>query len=144
MPKRILIVEDEIAVRRAIRVFLELHHFEICGEAVNGAEALEKAAALRPDLIILDLSMPLMNGIEAASQLKNKVPNIPVVIYTMLEDVLGKSLASTLGVKGIVSKADGLTKLLANIEATLEDTQRSQTIDLKWKNECGVRRFCVP
>jgi len=122
MPKRILIVEDEIAVRRAIRVFLELHHFEICGEAVNGAEALEKAAALRPDLIILDLSMPLMNGIEAASQLKNKVPNIPVVIYTMLEDVLGKSLASTLGVKGIVSKADGLTKLLANIEAILEDT----------------------
>ena len=122
MLKRILIVEDEIAVRRAIRVFLELHHFEICGEAVNGAEALEKAAALRPDLIILDLSMPLMNGIEAASQLKNKVPNIPVVIYTMLEDVLGKSLANTLGVKGIVSKADGLTKLLANIEATLEDT----------------------
>ena len=122
MPKRILIVEDEIAVRRAIRVFLELHHFEICGEAVNGAEALEKAAALRPDLIILDLSMPLMNGIEAASQLKNKVPNIPVVIYTMLEDVLGKSLANTLGVKGIVSKADGLTKLLGNIEAILEDT----------------------
>jgi DNA-binding NarL/FixJ family response regulator len=63
-----------------------------------------------------------MNGIEAASQLKNKVPNIPVVIYTMLEDVLGKSLAKTLGVKGIVSKADGLTKLLANIEAILEDT----------------------
>ena len=122
MRKRILIVEDEIAVRRAIRVFLELHDFEICGEAVNGAEALEKAAALRPDLIILDLSMPLMNGIEAASQLKNKVPNIPVVIYTMLEDVLGKSLANTLGVKGIVSKADGLTKLLANIEAILEDS----------------------
>ena len=122
MPKRILIVEDEIAVRRAIRVFLELHHFEICGEAVNGVEALEKATALRPDLITLDLSMPLMNGIEAASQLKNKVPGIPVVIYTMLEDVLGKSLANTLGVKGIVAKADGLTKLLANIEAILEDT----------------------
>ncbi|SRR5713101_6163411 len=122
MPKRILIVEDEIAVRRAIRVFLELHHFEICGEAVNGVEALEKAIALRPDLITLDLSMTLMNYIEAASQLKNKVPDIPVVIYTMLEDVLGKSLANTLGVKGIVAKADGLTKLLANIEAILEDT----------------------
>jgi len=122
MPKRILIVEDEIAVRRAIRVFLELHHFEICGEAVNGVEALEKATALRPDLITLDLSMTLMNYIEAASQLKNKVPDIPVVIYTMLEDVLGKSLANTLGVKGIVAKADGLTKLLANIEAILEDT----------------------
>ena len=122
MPKRILIVEDEIVVRRAIRAFLELHHFEICGEAVNGVEALEKAAALRPDLITLDLSMPLMNGIEAASQLKNKVPGTPVVIYTMLEDVLGKSLAATLGVRAVVSKADGLTKLLANIEAILEDT----------------------
>jgi DNA-binding NarL/FixJ family response regulator len=122
MPKRILIVEDETVVRRAIRAFLELHHFEICGEAVNGAEALEKAAALRPDLITLDLSMPLMNGIEAASQLKNKVPGIPVVIYTMLEDVLGKSLAATLGVRAVVSKADGLAKLLASIEAILEDT----------------------
>jgi DNA-binding NarL/FixJ family response regulator len=122
MPKRILIVEDETVVRRAIRAFLELRHFEICGEAVDGAEALEKAAALRPDLITLDLSMPLMNGIEAASQLKNKVPGIPVVIYTMLEDVLGKSLAATLGVRAVVSKADGLAKLLASIEAILEDT----------------------
>jgi len=121
MPKRILIVEDETVVRRATRAFLELHHFEICGEAVNGAEALEKAAALRPDLITLDLFMPLMNGIEAASQLKNKVPGIPVVIYTMLEDVLGKSLAATLGVRAVVSKADGLAKLLACIEAILED-----------------------
>src|SRR5258707_9597262 len=121
MSKRILIVEDKSVRRGASRAFLELHHFEICGEAVNGAEALEKAAALRPDLITLDLSMPLMNGIEAASQLKNKVPGVPVVIYTMLEDVLGKSLAATLGVRAVVSKADGLAKLLACIEAILED-----------------------
>ena len=121
MAKRILIVEDETVVRRAIRTFFEHHRFEICGEAVNGVEGLEKAAALRPDLITLDLSMPLMNGIEAASQLKNKVPGIPVVIYTMLEDVLGKSLAATLGVRAVVSKADGLAKLLACIEAILED-----------------------
>jgi DNA-binding NarL/FixJ family response regulator len=120
MPKRILIVEDETAVRRAIRVFLEHHRYEICGEAVNGVEAIEKAVALQPDLIILDLSMPLMNGIEAASLLKTKAPGIPVVIYTMLEDILRKSLATTLGVKGVVSKADGLAKLLAHIEAILD------------------------
>jgi DNA-binding NarL/FixJ family response regulator len=112
MTKRILIVEDEVAVRRAIRTFLEHHRYEICGEAANGAEALEKAAAVHPDLITLDLSMPGMNGIEE--------PNVPVVIYTMLEDVLGKSLATTLGVKAVVSKADGLTKLLACIESILE------------------------
>jgi DNA-binding NarL/FixJ family response regulator len=120
MPKRILIVEDETVVRRAIRAFLEHHRFEICGEAVNGVEAIEKAAALHPDLITLDLSMPLMNGIEAASLLKTKAPGIPVVIYTMLEDILGKSLATTLGVRGVVSKADGLAKLLACIEGILE------------------------
>jgi DNA-binding NarL/FixJ family response regulator len=128
MPKRILIVEDEVVVRRAIRAFLEHRHFEICGEAANGHEALEKAAALRPDLITLDLSMPGMNGIEAASLLRTKAPGIPIVIYTMLEDVLGKSLASTLGVKAVVSKADGLVKLLACIEAVLDDTSDSTDI----------------
>jgi DNA-binding NarL/FixJ family response regulator len=87
---------------------------------VSGVEAIQKAVALHPDLITLDLSMPLMNGIEAASLLKTKAPGIPVVIYTMLEDVLGKSLATTLGVRAVVSKADGLVKLLACIEAIFE------------------------
>ena len=128
MPKRILIVEDEVAVRRAIRAFLEHHHFEICGEAAAGAEALEKAATLHPDLIILDLSMPGMNGIEAASLLRTKAPGVPVVIYTMLEDVLGTSLSASLGVKAVVSKADGLPKLLACIETILEDPTDSPDI----------------
>ena len=122
MAKRILIVEDETAVRRAIRTFFEHHRFEICGEAVNGVEGLEKAAALRPDLITLDLSMPLMNGIEAASLFKTRMPEIPIVVYTMLEDILNKQLAATLGVKAVVSKADGLGKLLACVETILEDT----------------------
>ena len=128
MHKRILIVEDEATVRRAIRAFLEHHHFKICGEATAGAEALEKAAALRPDLIILDLSMPGMNGIEAACLLKTKAPGIPVVIYTMLEDVLGKSLSASLGVKAVVSKSDGLPKLLGCIETILEDISDSPDI----------------
>jgi DNA-binding NarL/FixJ family response regulator len=121
MPKRILIVEDEVSVRTAVRTFLEHHsHLEVCGEAVNGVEALEKAVALRPDLIVLDLSMPQMNGVEVASLLRARMPLIPVVVYTMFEDVLGKSLAATLGIAAIVSKSDGLTRLLARIEALLE------------------------
>ena len=95
MPKRILIVEDEISVRNAVRTFLEHHSkFEVCGEAVNGVEAIEKANSLRPDLIILDLSIPHMNGIEAASLLRSRLPNTPVVVYTMFGDVLGKQLAA--------------------------------------------------
>jgi DNA-binding NarL/FixJ family response regulator len=121
MPKRILIVEDEVSVRTAVRTFLEHHsHLEVCGEAVNGVEALEKAVALRPDLIVLDLSMPQMNGVEVASLLRARMPLIPVVVYTMFEDVLGKSLTATLGIAAIVSKSDGLTRLLARIEALLE------------------------
>jgi NarL family two-component system response regulator LiaR len=123
MPKRILIVEDEISVRNAVRNFLKHHSkFEVCGEAVNGVEAVEKANALQPDLIILDLSMPHMNGIEAASLLRSRVPSTPVVVYTMFGDVLGKQLATALGVAAIVSKSDGLAILLARIEALLEST----------------------
>jgi DNA-binding NarL/FixJ family response regulator len=121
MPKRILIVEDEISIRNAVRVFLEHQpRFEVCGEAANGAEAVEKASALKPDLVILDLSMPHMNGIEAASLLRSRMPNTPVVIYTMFGDVLGKQLAAALGVAAIVSKSDGLAMLVARIDALLE------------------------
>src|SRR6266481_5050595 len=123
MPKRILIVEDEISVRNAVRIFLEHHSpFEVCGEAANGVEAVDKAVALQPDLVILDLSMPHMNGIEAASLLRSRLPLVPIVVYTMFGDVLGKSLASALGVAAIVSKSDGLAILLARIQALLAST----------------------
>jgi DNA-binding NarL/FixJ family response regulator len=121
MPKRILIVEDETSVRNALRIFLEHRSsLEVCGEAVNGAEALEKAATLSPDLIVLDLSMPSMNGVEVASLLRARMPLIPVVVYTMFDDVLGKSLTSALGIAAIVSKSDGLHPLLARIESLLD------------------------
>jgi DNA-binding NarL/FixJ family response regulator len=123
MPKRILIVEDEVSVRNAVRTFLEQQsRLEVCGEAANGLEAVEKAANLRPDLILLDLSMPIMNGVEVASLIRSRTPNTPVVVYTMFDDVLGKPLAASLGIAAIVSKSDGLSKLLARIEALLESS----------------------
>jgi DNA-binding NarL/FixJ family response regulator len=127
MPKRILIVEDEVSVRNAIRVFLQHHsEFEVCGDASNGLEAIEKAEALRPDLVILDLSMPVMNGVEAASLLRSRLPNVPIVLYTMFDDVLGKSLTATLGIAAIVSKPDGLPKLLAQIRRLLDSGTMAQ------------------
>ena len=120
MPKRILIVEDEVSIRYAVRTFLEHQvHLEVCGEAANGVEAMEKATVLRPDLILLDLSMPIMNGVEVASLIRARMPATPVVVYTMFDDVLGKPLAATLGIAAIVSKSDGLAKLLARIDALL-------------------------
>jgi DNA-binding NarL/FixJ family response regulator len=123
MPKRILIVEDEVSVRNAVRSFFEHQSgLEVCGEAANGLEGLEKATELRPDLVLLDLSMPIMNGVEVASLIRSRMPNTPVVLYTMFDDVLGKPLAATLGIAAIVSKSDGLAKLLARIEALLESS----------------------
>ena len=123
MPKRILIVEDEVSVRNAVRTFFEHQSgLEVCGEAANGLEGLEKATELRPDLVLLDLSMPIMNGVEVASLIRSRMPNTPVVVYTMFDDVLGKPLAATLGIAAIVSKSDGLAKLLARIKALLESS----------------------
>ena len=75
MPKCILIADDSKTIRTLIRAFIENRAgFEVCGEAVDGADAIEKAKELKPDLIILDLAMPRMNGAAAASVLKRRMP----------------------------------------------------------------------
>jgi DNA-binding NarL/FixJ family response regulator len=120
MPKRILIAEDEASVRTAMRVFIESRsQFEIC-EAVDGDEAIKKAVALKPDLIVLDLRMPKANGIEVAALLHVRTPHTPVVVFTMFEDKLGASLTKILGIAAVVPKSDGVGKLLGRIEALLE------------------------
>jgi len=120
MPRRILIADDEASIRRAVRVFIESRsQFEVC-EAVNGTEAFDKAVLLNPDLIVLDLSMPNANGVEVALQVRDLLPSTPVVLYTMFDEVFGKSSARTLGIAAIVPKSDGVETLLGRIEALLE------------------------
>lgn len=117
--RRILIVDDGDAVRDIIRIFLEREGLEVCGEAADGVEAVEKAKKLNPDLIVLDLAMPGMNGVEAASVLTRTVPGVPIVILTMYEEFLGSSLASVNGIKAVVSKTDALSKLVACVKDLL-------------------------
>jgi DNA-binding NarL/FixJ family response regulator len=83
VPKCILIVDDHEHIRKLVRAFLESEAaFEVCGEAVDGFDAIQKAQALKPDLIILDLSMPRMGGVEAAQRLKKFLPQTPIVLFT--------------------------------------------------------------
>ncbi len=120
MPKRILIAEDEASVRDAIRTFIESRsQFEVC-EAIDGNEAIRKAESLKPDLVVLDLRMPIANGIEVAARLNVSMPKTPVVIFTMFESLLGKPLTKILGVAAVVPKSDGVGNLLGRIEALLE------------------------
>jgi two-component system, chemotaxis family, chemotaxis protein CheY len=117
--RRILVVDDSEPVRDVIRTFLERTGFEVCGEAADGLEAIEKAKELKPSLVVLDLSMPGMNGAEAASALGELMPEVPVVVLTMYGDVLGQSMAAGLGVKAVVAKADGMVKLVECVQRLL-------------------------
>ena len=80
MPKRILVVDDNATIRALVREFIEARPgFEICGEATDGAEGVQKGRELRPDLIVLDFLMPRINGLQAASILHEIVPNTPIM-----------------------------------------------------------------
>jgi DNA-binding NarL/FixJ family response regulator len=120
VPKRILIAEDEASVRNAVRTFIETRTKFQVFEAVDGNEAIHKAQALKPDLVVLDLRMPIANGIEVASRLNVSMPSTPVVIFTMFDDVIRKPLAKILGIAAVVPKSDGVGSLLGRIEALLE------------------------
>jgi len=119
--KRILIVDDGEEVRQVLRAIIESRtSYEICGEAGNGLEGVEQALRLKPDLVLLDVAMPMLNGVEVASVLAGSVPNLPVILYTMYNEMLGLSLASAVGARAVVSKADGITKLLECVQDILE------------------------
>jgi len=120
VPKQILIADDGNTVRQLIRNFLEAKTpFRVCGEAVDGLDAIEKAKALKPDLILLDLAMPRMNGAEAASALRDLMPDVPIVLFTMYDESVGATLISTLGVKAVLSKPDGMGNLVSCVENLL-------------------------
>jgi len=116
---RILVIDDGDSVRDIIRIFLERNGFEVCGEGGDGIQAIEMAKKLKPDLIVLDLAMPRMNGAEAASVLSQTMPDVPIVLLTLYQNVLGTALASAVGVKAVLDKTDGMDKLVACVRSLL-------------------------
>jgi chemotaxis response regulator CheB len=93
-PKSVLIVDDNASIRQVLCELFEREvDSEVCGEAENGKEAIEKAQELRPDLIVLDLSMPVMNGFDAARVLKRLMPAVPLIMYSAFGDKLAEDQA---------------------------------------------------
>src|SRR5712672_2100601 len=117
---RILVIDDGDMARNIIGVFLENAGFEVCGEAADGVEGIEQAKKLKPDLIVLDLAMPRMNGAEAASVLNQIMPDVPIILLTLYQNVLGSALASAIGVKAVIDKTDGMDKLVACVHSLLK------------------------
>ena len=116
----ILIVDDNPRMRSLLRMFVETQtSFTVCGEAENGAEAIQRAKELEPNLILLDLSMPVMGGAEAAPVIKRMMPGTKIVLFSMHVGNGLRSLAATIGVDLALSKSDGVTQLGEHLKASL-------------------------
>jgi DNA-binding NarL/FixJ family response regulator len=104
---RILIVDDSSPVRRGLRTLLGMNSdWQVCGEAVDGADAVEKAHQLAPDLIFMDFSMPHMDGIEAAREIARSGTNIPILLFSLNLSPQIMELVRNAGFRGAVSKAE--------------------------------------
>jgi len=109
-------------MRKVIRTFVEdISNVEICAVARDGAEALESARTLKPDVLILDVAMPRLNGVEVASLIKKSLPRAKVILFTMYEDSVGKTLAKSAGVDVILAKTRGISALTEKINAVIEE-----------------------
>jgi chemotaxis response regulator CheB len=120
MAKMVLVVDDNAAIRQALcREFTSAVDFDVCGAAENGRDAIEKAQVLHPDLIVMDLSMPVMNGIDAALTLKALMPKVPVIMFSEYSDVFSEEEARSTGISALVSKSEHLSVLIGKARALL-------------------------
>jgi DNA-binding NarL/FixJ family response regulator len=122
MPIRILIADDDSSIRRLLRRLIEEHsNWEVCGEAVNGADAVAKAGELAPDLIVLDLAMPQKNGLQAAREISKLDAHSTMLLLTVQQ--VSKELvyeARNAGFQGAVSKSTG-SEVVNGLETLLQN-----------------------
>lgn len=117
---RILVADDHEAVRKGVCAILSSRaDVEVCGEAENGKDTIEKANALKPDLIILDITMPVLNGFEAAREIRKTLPKVPILILSMHESNHLVGEAKKIGVQGYVTKTQVGSTLLEAVDRLL-------------------------
>lgn len=113
---RVLVVDDHAGVRSALRAaFTVTEGLELCGAAASGAEGVELALRLRPDVVVMDVAMPGMDGLAAVAELRAHDPYVPVVMLSAERSLDAVMVAATLGVSGFVRKGDGWTLLLRRV-----------------------------
>lgn len=122
MPYTVLIADDNLTVRRSLRSLIESStDWRVCGEAENGEVAVEKVQALSPDVLILDLAMPVMNGLEAARRITQVAPDVAMVMFTMHANEQLAREAEVVGIRRIASKAEGAKDLVSTIRSLLAE-----------------------
>jgi DNA-binding NarL/FixJ family response regulator len=115
---RLLIVDDNEGVRRSLRRLVTVEDWDVCGEATDGPEGIQAVRQLKPDLVILDLFMPGMSGIDVAREIRDQFPKMQILLMTEPDPEIEEA-AARVGIRGIVSKADG--RIVSAIRALLRD-----------------------
>jgi DNA-binding NarL/FixJ family response regulator len=119
---RILVADDQEGVRkRVIATLTSRKGFEVCGEASTGKEAVQLAKELKPDLIVLDITMPEINGLDAARHVQNFAPDTPILILSVHKSRQLMEEARKVGVRGYVTKGEAVQKLVQAVDAVLQD-----------------------
>ena len=115
---RILVADDQPDVRSALKMLLERHSgWTVCGEATDGTQAVKRTVDLKPDIVLLDISMPKLNGLMAARLIREKAPSSKIIFLTLHESLGMARLASKMGAASFVTKSLVTTHLVPQIEA---------------------------
>jgi DNA-binding NarL/FixJ family response regulator len=123
-PIRILIADDSLTVRAGLKMLLQLHQdWTVCGEAEDGQDAVKKAAELKPDVILLDISMPMMDGLSAAEIIRRNAPDAEILIVTHFESLDLARYAAQTGVRAYIAKS----RIGSDLEKAIEAASRHQS-----------------
>ncbi|HEV2222753.1 MAG TPA: response regulator transcription factor [Candidatus Acidoferrales bacterium] len=122
MPKKILIADDNALVRKLLRIMLEGQRgWQICAEATNGSEAILKAQESKPDAVILDFAMPLLDGLDAAREITRTLPSVPILLFTLYDSPEMTLAAKEAGVSRVLPKTASGLPLIQAVRDLLAD-----------------------
>jgi two-component system response regulator DegU len=121
-------VDDHLSARTAIRSLLDWHGFQVWGEARDGKEAIEKVLELKPDIVLLDINLPEMNGIRVASQIRQVAPSTKIVFLTIHTAPQTKNAARAIGADAFVSKSTATTDLIPALARLVNEPTSSPVL----------------
>jgi CheY-like chemotaxis protein len=120
MRNTVLIADDNAFVRTALyEIFEREPDLHVCAVVENGREAIDEACRLHPDLIVLDIAMPVMNGLEAARVLRQMMPNLPLILYSANPNEVSEQSARSIGISRLISKSERVSVLIDTIRGVL-------------------------